>query len=148
MAKQFQILIASDHAGYELKEFLKNFLEKQGHLVSDLGCSCSNNSVDYPDIAYNLCDKFNADNELQRGILICGSGIGVCIASNRYRKIRSALCYDQKLAELSRAHNNANVLCLGARFVKDHQALEIVKTFLETNFEGNRHESRVRKLNK
>lgn len=148
MAKQFQILIASDHAGYELKEFLKNFLEKQGHLVSDLGCSCSNNSVDYPDIAYNLCDKFNADNELQRGILICGSGIGVCIASNRYRKIRSALCYDQKLAELSRAHNNANVLCLGARFVKDHQALEIVKAFLETNFEGNRHESRVNKLNR
>lgn len=144
--KSFQILIASDHAGFELKEFLKIFLKTQGHQIDDLGCNNSSNSVDYPDIAYNLCDKFNADNELQRGILICGSGIGVSIASNRYKKIRSALCYDPVLAQLSRAHNNANVLCLGARFIKNDQALAIVKAFLETNFEGNRHEARVNKL--
>jgi len=146
MAKQFQILIASDHAGYELKEFLKIFLEKQGHLVSDLGCSCSNNSVDYPDIAFTLCDKFNADNELQRGILICGSGNGMCMTANKYPSIRAALCWDIELDELARSHNNANILCLPARFIAVEDAVDMVNVFLNTPFEGGRHESRINQI--
>ncbi|GDX36152.1 ribose 5-phosphate isomerase B [Alphaproteobacteria bacterium] len=146
MKKQLQILIASDHAGFDLKESLKKYLREEGHKIQDLGCDSSTLSVDYPDYAYILCEKFDDQNELQRGILICGSGIGVCIASNRFKKIRSALCYEPKLAELSRAHNDANVLCLGARFIENDQAIKIVRAFLETNFEGSRHAARVSKL--
>ena len=148
MKNQIQILIASDHAGFELKEFLKKYLSERDYKIQDLGCDSSGLSVDYPDYAYALCEKFDDQNELQRGILICGSGIGVCIASNRFKKIRSALCYEPKLAELSRAHNDANVLCLGARFIDNDQAIRIVKAFLETNFEGNRHVTRVSKLSR
>jgi len=137
-----EIIIACDHAGYEMKEFLKTKLLKQGFKIIDLGCKSSENSVDYPDYAKKLCRKLK--NEC--GILICGSGIGVSIAANRFKHVRAALCYSASLAKKARAHNNANVICLGSRYISNNIALKIVKSFLSEKFEGNRHESRVRKL--
>lgn len=137
-----KIIMACDHAGYEMKEFLKIKLLKQGLEIIDLGCKSSEKSVDYPDYAKKLCQKLN--NEC--GILICGSGIGVSIAANRFKHIRAALCYNVSLAKKARAHNNANVICLGSRYISNNVALKIVKSFLSEKFEGNRHESRVKKL--
>lgn len=139
-----KILIASDHAGFLLKEFLKEQLTKSGFKVSDLGCNSAEKSVDYPDFAQKLCKKL--DGEF--GILICGSGVGISIAANRFKHIRAALCQSVKLAKLSRAHNDANVLCLGSRIVKNKTALSITKAFLNSKFEGGRHEGRVAKLSK
>lgn len=147
LSKPEKIFIASDHAGFELKEFLVKELTKLGFLVSDLGCDSAEKSVDYPDYAKKLCQKITAKNNL-RGILICGSGIGISIAANRFKHIRAALCYSAKAAKLSRAHNDANVLCLGARLTKNSSALSIAKAFLSSKFEGARHERRVAKLSK
>lgn len=148
MAKPLKIILASDHAGYELKIFLKEQLIKMNYLVEDLGCENSDISVDYPDYAKKLCQRMANNSENCKAILICGSGIGMSIASNRYNHIRCALCFSVKLAKLARAHNNANVLSLGARFIKSKNALAIVKAFLTTEFEGNRHEARIAKLSK
>lgn len=148
MAKSLKIILANDHAGYELKIFLKNQLAKMNYLVEDLGCDSSEISVDYPDYAKKLCEKMANSLEGSIAILICGSGIGMSIASNRYDHIRCALCFNVKLAKLARAHNNANVLSLGARFINSKNALAIVKAFLKTEFEGNRHEARIAKLSK
>ncbi len=142
-----KIFIASDHAGFVLKEFLVIELAKLGLEAVDLGCSSAEKSVDYPDYAQKLCKKITDKNQL-RGILICGSGIGISIAANRFKHIRAALCYNTNSAKLSRAHNDSNVVCLGARFTKDKQALSIVKAFLSTEFEGARHARRVEKLTK
>lgn len=139
-----KILIASDHAGFELKEFLIKELTNLNLSIIDLGCSDSKDSVDYPDFAKKLSKKLK--NEF--GILICGSGIGISIAANRFPHIRAALCHNTKLAKLSREHNNANVLCLGARIISNKTALNITKKFLNTKFEGGRHEKRVSKLSK
>lgn len=139
-----KILIASDHAGFELKNFLKKELEKIGIKVVDLGCNSPEKSVDYPDFAQKLCKKLKQEF----GILICGSGIGISIAANRFKHIRAALCHNVKAAKLTRAHNNANVLCLGARMISQKTATAIVKVFLNTKFEGGRHEGRVNKLSK
>ena len=137
-----KIIIACDHAGYEMKEFLKTKLLKQDFEIVDLGCQSSEKSVDYPDYAKKLCQNLKGEF----GILICGSGIGVSIAANRFKHIRAALCYNVSLAKKARAHNNANVICLGSRYISNNVALKIVKSFLSEKFEGNRHESRVKKL--
>jgi ribose 5-phosphate isomerase B len=142
-----KVLIASDHAGFDLKKFLIKELEKMQFQALDLGCNSSEKSVDYPDFAQKLCKKITEKNQIP-GILICGSGIGVSIAANRFKNIRAALCHNVKSAKLTRAHNDANVLCLGARIIKNKLALSIVKAFFSTEFEGARHAKRVAKLSK
>ncbi len=142
-----KILIASDHAGFDLKKFLISELKKMQFLVEDLGCDSAEKSVDYPDYAQKLCKKITDKNQF-RGILICGSGIGISIAANRFKNIRAALCNDVKSTKLSRAHNDANVICLGARLTTAKTALAIVKAFFSTDFEGARHEARIAKLSK
>lgn len=141
-----KIFIASDHAGFELKEFLITQLAKLEIKTVDLGCTSATKSVDYPDFAQKLAKKITKDSD--SGILICGSGIGISIAANRFKHIRAALCHNVTSAKLSRAHNNANVICLGARFTKEKSALAMVKAFLNAEFEGGRHERRVDKLSK
>ena len=138
------ILIASDHAGFNLKEELISYLQEIKLEYTDFGCSGSDDNVDYPDIAKKLCNNF--DNNQHIGILICGSGIGMSIAANRLTNIRAALCHNEEIAALSRRHNNANILCLGARIISKNDAIIIVKTFLETAFENGRHQIRVEKL--
>ncbi|MDX2082792.1 MAG: ribose 5-phosphate isomerase B [Rickettsiales bacterium] len=140
-----KILIACDHAGFVLKKFLIAKFDKVDFEFVDLGCKSAEKSVDYPDYAKKLCAKITVKNNLP-GILICGSGIGVTIAANRFKHIRAALCYNVKAAKLARAHNDANVLCLGARITKNNSALAIVKAFFSTEFEGARHAIRVAKL--
>jgi len=139
-----KIYIASDHAGFDLKSFLKESLAKNFEII-DLGCNSAEISVDYPDYAKILCKKINPNKDF--GILICGSGIGVSIAANRFKNIRAALCFDEEVAKLSRLHNDANVLCLGARFLNNQQSLKICQAFLKTNFEKGRHQIRLDKIN-
>jgi ribose 5-phosphate isomerase B len=140
-----KIYIASDHAGFLLKSFLIEELEKQGFKLVDLGCNSAEKPVDYPDYDKKLCKKISPKSS-DFGILTCGSGIGISIAANRFKHIRAALCCNVKSAKLSRAHNDANVLCLGARTLKNKVALSMAKAFLTAEFEGQRHENRVRKL--
>lgn len=142
-----KIFIASDHAGFLLKSFLLEKLMKLGFTTVDLGCDSADKSVDYPDFAQKLCKKIAAKSA-DVGILICGSGIGISIAANRFKHIRAALCHDKISAEMSRRHNDANVICLGARVVGEKKSLDIVKVFLATKFEAGRHERRVAKLSK
>lgn len=138
-----QIAIASDHAGFGLKKILKKELVALGYRVEDLGTH-SAESVDYPDYALQLATWVVA--EKGRGVLICGSGIGMSIAANRVKGVRAALCVTTEMADLARKHNDANVLCLGARLTSSEAAKEILKIFLNTPFEGGRHQTRVEKL--
>tara|TARA_Y100000748_G_scaffold19261_1_gene14880 strand:+ start:252 stop:695 length:444 start_codon:yes stop_codon:yes gene_type:complete len=139
-----RILIASDHAGFNLKEKIKKFLLKKGKIVLDLGTK-NNNSVDYPDFAHLVAKKLKRNN-YQFGVLICGSGVGMSITANKHKNIRAALCYTENAAKLSREHNNANIIALGARLTKVNVALKCVQTFLKTNFKGGRHLRRVKKI--
>ena len=141
-----KIAIASDHAGFELKSKLRDYLKEKGYSVTDLGTD-SDKSVDYPEYANKLC-SFLLKGECEKGVLICGTGIGMSIAANRHKGIRAALCTIPEYAKLSREHNNANVLCLGARFIPFEQATLILDTFLSTDFEGDRHQRRVDLLDK
>ncbi len=138
------ILIASDHAGFDLKASLKSALEAKNHEIIDLGPNDAT-SVDYPDMANKLVDAMKI-GIAKRGILICGTGIGIGIAANRHHDIRAATSHDVTTARLARAHNDANVLCLGARIVGVEVALDCVDAFLATTFEGGRHARRVDKL--
>ena len=138
------IVIASDHAGFELKEQLKAFLHEQSIAVEDLGTH-SLDSVDYPDFGYAITNAITSGNAT-RGIAVCGSGIGISMAANRHAAIRCALCHDGLSAELSRRHNDANVLALGARLIGIEHAKEAVLRFLNTEFDGGRHAGRVEKL--
>ena len=138
------IILASDHAGFKLKEKIKDFLIKKRNKVLDLGTN-NNKSVDYPDFAHRLSKKMKKKNN-HFGILVCGSGIGMEITANRHKNIRAALCYNVKTAKLSRQHNNANVLALGARLIKKKTAIQCVKKFIETDFLGGRHLRRVKKI--
>jgi len=140
-----KVYLASDHAGFVLKKFLIEKIIKLGFEPIDLGCDSAEKSVDYPDYAQKLCKKITEKNN---GILICGSGIGISIAANRFKNVRAALCHDVKSAKASRAHNDANVLCLGARVITSKMALAIVKAFFFTEFEGERHAARIKKLSK
>lgn len=136
-----KISVGSDHGGFELKEQVVEFLRQLGHEVLDAGCT-SSQSVDYPDFARQVCELVRS-GQCERGILICGTGIGMSIAANRYREIRAALCHEGLTARLSREHNNANVLCLGARVIGPALALDIVGQWLETEFAGGRHQRRL-----
>lgn len=138
------IPIASDHAGFELKGKLEAELERMGYAVQDLGASSADPS-DYPDFAHPLAREVST-GVAKRGILLCGSGIGVDIVANRYPNVRAALSWMPEIAELSRRHNDSNVLVIPARFVSDEQAVEITKRWLETGFEGGRHARRVDKI--
>jgi len=139
-----RVLLASDHAGFKLKDKIKRFLIKKGNTVLDLGTK-NTNSVDYPDYAHLLSKKMK-NNKNQFGILICGSGIGMDMAANKHKNIRAALCYNTKSTKLSRQHNNANVMTIGARLIKEKTALMCVNTFLKTEFVGGRHIKRIKKI--
>jgi len=138
------IAIACDHGGYDLKSLLQNTLEEQGYEVLDLGTNGSD-SVDYPDFGYELARAIR-DKKVSRGVLVCGSGIGISIAANRYTEVRAALIHDALGAKLSRQHNDANVICLGGRMIGPELALDCLNVFLSTEFEGGRHARRVEKL--
>ena len=138
------IPIASDHAGFEAKEKVKKILEDLGHMPVDFGTH-SDDSVDYPDYAVQVAEKVD-EGEHEQGILICGSGQGMCMTANKFKNVRAALVYDDDSARLTREHNNANVLCLPGRQLSDEQLKDYVKTWLETNFDGGRHERRVNKI--
>ena len=139
-----KIALACDHGGYRLKEVIKSYLEELGIEYVDYG-TYSEESVDYPDFAYKAA-KGIVNGEVDRGIFICGTGIGISIAANKVRGIRAALCYNVYAAEMSRRHNDANVLCLGGRVLGEELAKRIVKAWLETPFEGGRHERRINKI--
>ncbi|RNI32366.1 ribose 5-phosphate isomerase B [Rufibacter immobilis] len=139
-----KIALGGDHAGFEYKGIVIQHLEAQGHEVKDFG-PFSNASVDYPDFVHPLSTAVE-NKEYELGILICGSGNGVAITANKHAGIRAALCWAKELAELARSHNNANVLCLPARFVSQEAAKEMVDAFLTTPFEGGRHQTRVDKI--
>ena len=140
-----EIIIGSDHAGFELKEKYKNLLSNEmGYKVTDVG-AYSADSVDYPDIAQKVAMAISA-GEFKTGVLICGSGIGMSIAANRFRGVNAALCHNIFTAEMCRKHNNANILVVGARVIGDGLALEMLKVYLKTDFEGGRHKMRVDKI--
>ena len=139
-----KIFLSSDHAGFELKEKVKSFLIDNNFEYEDLGCS-SLEPVDYPDYAKLLSKKIK-DKRNSKGILFCGTGIGISMAANRFPHIRAALCTSVEMASKSRKHNDANVLALGGRILEDKLALEIVKEFLQTDFEAGRHSLRVDKI--
>ena len=139
-----KIAIGSDHAGFEYKTKIKHFLENKGFEVKDLG-AYSPDSVDYPDFAHPVAQTVE-DNEADWGILVCGSGNGVAITANKHQGIRAALCWNVELAQLARQHNNANILCLPARFVGMEETLAMVEAFANTTFEGGRHSNRVAKI--
>jgi ribose 5-phosphate isomerase B len=138
------IFLGSDHAGYELKMQLVPILEEAGYTIEDKG-TYSEERCDYPDYAHAVA-KGIKDTEGAIGLLVCGSGNGISIAANKHEHVRAALCWNRELGELARAHNNANVLSLPARFIDEETAKDILKGFINTNFEGGRHEKRVEKI--
>ena len=140
------IAVASDHAGFDLKELLMRDLQQAGHDVLDLGTN-STESVDYPDFGKAMAEAIGS-GKVGRGVLVCGTGIGISIAANRYPKVRAALVHDVTSARLSREHNDANVVAFGARLIGTEAAREALKIFLATPFEGGRHTGRVAKLSK
>ncbi len=141
-----KIAIGSDHGGYEFKDQVKELLTSLGYQFEDVGCH-SLDSVDYPDIAKSLSSSIT-EGDCEAGILICGTGIGMSIAVNRDQRIRAALCHDEYTARMSREHNNANVLCLGARVTGPGVADAIVRAWLATDFAGGRHQIRVDKYSR
>jgi len=142
--KNFKIAITSDHAGFELKSELIKYLIKKGYFVRDLGTD-STKSVDYPDFAHKIADIIS-NKECHFGISLCGSGNGISMTANKHQNIRSALCWNKEISRLARAHNNANICALPARFINLETAQLIVSTFLNTNFEGGRHLRRIKKI--
>lgn len=138
------IVIGSDHGGFSLKEEIKKHLDARGTQYIDVGCH-DTSSVDYPDIAKAACQKI-VDKECERGILICGTGIGISMAANKVKGIRAACCSDCFSAKYTRLHNDANVLCMGGRVVAPGLAEMMVDLFLDTQFEGGRHQRRIDKI--
>jgi ribose 5-phosphate isomerase B len=139
-----RIPIASDHAGFELKEHLSKKLRELGFDVEDLGTH-SSASTDYPDYAHPLAEKVE-QGQVKRGVLLCGTGLGMSYAANRHHGVRAAVAWTPEIAELARKHNDANVLVVPARFVSEEDGVKILKTWLETSYEGGRHERRVAKI--
>ena len=139
------ICIGSDHAGYEMKTFLIKKLKSWGHKVKDYGTE-SSDSVDYPDFAHPVANEIIRNRRVKFGVLICGSANGVAMSANKHQKIRAAVSWTKELAQLARLHNNANIICIPARFVNKRTASSMLKTFLETDFEGGRHIRRVGKI--
>lgn len=139
-----KIGLACDHAGYELKEYIKKVLDEKGLEYKDFGCY-SEESVDYPDFAHPLAEAVEA-GECYPGIAVCGSGNGISMALNKHQGIRAALCWTPELAALARQHNDANVLSMPGRFISKEMGKQIVETFLSSNFEGGRHQRRIDKI--
>ncbi len=139
------IPIASDHAGFEMKQKLIAELSAMGFQPQDLGTKTADKPDDYPDYAHPLAKEVSS-GEVKRGILLCGSGVGMDIVANRYPGVRAALAWEPEIAELSRRHNDSNVLVLPARYMSDDKAVEAMKKWLTTDFEGGRHERRVEKI--
>lgn len=144
LLNQKKVGMASDHAGFELKEYIRKNLIKMGYEIMDFGTH-SNESTDYPYFAHLLGNAINS-KELSRGIGICGSGQGMSITLNKYPEVRAALCWNEEIARLARLHNDANVLALPGRFIGPDEALQVVLSFLKTDFEGGRHQKRVDKI--
>lgn len=138
------IVIGSDHGGFALKEEMKKHLEARGIAFEDVGC-CDTNSVDYPDIAKAACEKI-VSGQCEKGLLFCGTGVGISIAANKVKGIRACCCSDCFSAKYTRLHNDANVLCMGGRVVSAGLAEMMVDLFLDTEFEGGRHQRRVDKI--
>ena len=139
-----KISISSDHAGFKLKESIKKLLIKKKFLVLDLGPR-DDRSVDYPDYAKKLAKNI-ISKKSDTGILVCGSGIGMAMSANRFKKIRAAVCYNAKSTQLSRSHNNANIIAIGSRLTNKNLALKLVMIFLKTKFDGGRHKRRTNKI--
>lgn len=139
-----KVAIGGDHAGFEYKQKLLTFLAEQGYQVKDFGPT-TNDSVDYPDHVHPLATAVG-NEEQELGILLCGSANGVAITANKHQKIRAAIAWEVELAELARQHNNANVICIPARFISYEMTEKIIKAFLTTDFEGGRHGKRVNKM--
>lgn len=139
-----QIVIGADHAGFELKSLVKEWLAPQVEVLKDLGTN-SEESVDYPDFAHAVAGEVEKGN-YEMGILICGSGIGVDMTANKHQGIRSALCWNKEVSKLAKSHNNANVICLPGRFITFDEAKEILGVFFKTKFEGGRHNNRINKI--
>lgn len=139
-----KIAIGSDHAGFPYKQPIKEWLQANGYEVTDYGTD-SAESVDYPNFAHPVANAVER-GEFERGILLCGSGQGVCITANKRQHIRAALVWEAEIAELTRKHNDANIICLPVRFIAIEVALESVQKFLSTDFEGGRHQNRVDKI--
>ncbi len=142
--KKKKIAIVSDHAGFYLKGRILDYLKKKNYEVRDFG-SYSFDSVDYPDFAHKMAESISA-GEYDTGISICGTGNGINITANKHQGIRSALCWNEEISRLARAHNDANICALPGRFISESEAYLIVKTFLETGFEGGRHKRRIDKI--
>lgn len=139
-----KLFAGSDHAGYTMKQMLVEHLKEQGHIVDDLGTH-SSDSTDYPDYAHIVAQRV-LDTEGSLGILLCGSANGVCMSANKHAGIRAALCWTEEIAVLARSHNNANIICIPARYVTDAVAKAMTEKFLSTPFEGGRHQRRVEKI--
>lgn len=139
-----KIAIGADHAGFPYKQPIMEWLEQNGYQVKDYGTYTSD-SADYPDFAHPVASAVE-NGEFEQGVLLCGSGQGVCITANKHQGIRAALVWEESLAELSRQHNNANIICIPVRFIELETALKSVEKFLTTDFEGGRHQTRVGKI--
>ena len=139
-----KLVVGSDHAAYELKEAIKEKLIKEGHEVIDVGCD-STESVDYPKYGHAV-GRTVASGEAERGIAVCGSGIGISIACNKVPGIRAALCTSVEMAEMCRRHNNANVVCMGARMISQELAFDIIDKWMTTDFEGGKHLRRINEI--
>jgi ribose 5-phosphate isomerase B len=139
-----KIAIGSDHAGFEYKEILKAYLTKKGITIKDYGTD-STASADYPDFAHPVANAVEG-GEFELGVLVCGSANGVAITANKHQGIRAAICWTEEIASLARQHNNANIVCIPARFISTELAENIVDTFITTAFEGGRHATRVGKI--
>jgi len=139
-----KIAIGSDHAGFDLKQVLVKYLDTIGFDVTDCGPD-SSDRVDYPDYAHKVATLVGS-NEVNYGVLICGSGNGVCMTANKHQGVRAGLAWDSELASLAKEHNNANIICLPARYITEEKGVEILKAYFDSNFEGGRHEQRVEKI--
>jgi ribose 5-phosphate isomerase B len=138
------VAIGADHAGFEYKSLIVSELQKKGYTIKDFG-TCSSDSVDYPDFAHPVATALES-GEAGCGILVCGTANGVAITANKHKDVRAAIAWNEEIAGLTRQHNNANILCIPSRFISPQQAEEMVNVFLNTAFEGGRHEKRVEKI--
>lgn len=144
MVTNMKIAIGSDHAGFELKQIIVEHLSSRNLDFVDFGTN-SLDSVDYPDFAKRVADEVS-NKDLVMGILVCGSGQGMAMTANRYKDVRAAICHNSDIAKVTREHNDANILCLGSRFIEEAEALKCVDVFLSTDFEGERHLKRINKI--
>ena len=144
MVTNVKIVVGSDHAGFELKQIIIEHLSERNMNYVDFGTSCLD-SVDYPDYAKKVAEEVNS-NDLIMGILVCGSGQGMAMTANRFKNVRAAICHNSDVAKVTRQHNDANVLCLGSRFIDISEAIKCVDVFLSTDFEGERHLKRINKI--